>query len=156
MRAYRAAVCAAVILLGSLASDQSEASATPATVTIRNDRGGYLIEYALRMLRFKESGARVHFNGNCASACTLFLALPQEQTCITQRAEFRFHAPSGAGQRGNLFMLHYLLASYPDWVRDWLRENGGLSHRLVTMDYEYASRFLPPCPAKRWFGRAEM
>ena len=62
-------------------------------VEIGNDSGGYVAEYALRLYEMKEARQRVRFVGVCDSACTLFLALPAEQTCITESAYFRFHSP---------------------------------------------------------------
>ena len=55
-------------------------------VEIGNDSGGYVAEYALRLYGMREARQRVRFVGLCDSACTLFLALPPEQTCITERA----------------------------------------------------------------------
>ena len=65
-------------------------------VEIGNDSGGYVAEYALRLYEMKEARQRVRFVGVCNSACTLFLALPAEQTCITESAYFRFHFSLGA------------------------------------------------------------
>src|SRR5687768_5398086 len=112
------------------------------SVSIRNDSGGYVISYALKMMKLRESGRPVRFVGRCASACTLYLALPGEQTCVSSGATFRFHAPYGAHRSGNTFMAAYMLKNYPDWVRSWIRENGGLSSRTIVMDYSYASRFM--------------
>jgi hypothetical protein len=115
------------------------------SVSIRNDSGGYVISYALKMMKLRESGRLVRFLGRCASACTLYLALPREQTCVSSGATFRFHAPYGGHRSGNAFMAAYMLKSYPDWVRSWIRENGGLSSRMIVMDYSYASQFMQTC-----------
>src|SRR5687768_12366704 len=66
-------------------------------VTVGSDRGGYVIKYALRMLKLRKSGTSLRFTGRCESACTVYLALPSNQTCIASGASFRFHAPYGAG-----------------------------------------------------------
>jgi hypothetical protein len=39
----------------------------------------------------------------------------------------------------------YLMRKYPGWVKSWIARNGGLSGRLVTMNYSYASKFLRRC-----------
>ena len=39
------------------------------------------------------------------------------------------------------------MKKYPDWVRNWIEVQGGLSSRLIKMDYAYASRFIPSCAA---------
>src|SRR5688572_32932908 len=118
------------------------------SVSIRNDRGGHAISYALKMMKLRESGRPVRFVGRCASACTLYLALPSEQTCVSSGATFRFHAPYGAHRSGNAFMARYMLKSYPGWVRSWIHENGGLWSRTIVMDYSYASRFMRICDAE--------
>lgn len=53
--------------------------------TIRNDRGGNVVEYMGKMLALKPN-ARI--DGVCASACTIYLA----RACVTPRARVMFHA----------------------------------------------------------------
>ncbi len=118
-------------------------------VTVGSDRGGYVIKYAVRMLKWRESGTPLRFTGRCESACTIYLALPSHQTCIAPGASFRFHAPYGAGtQNGNRIALSYMLNSYPGWVRSWIKSKGGLSRQLISMDYKYASKFMRTCGAQ--------
>jgi hypothetical protein len=115
---------------------------------INNDRGGYVIKYALRLQEMKEVGTRVEFTGGCLSACTLYLALPKSQTCISRRASFSFHAAYGAGPKGNRIATSYMLKKYPSWVRDWISSHGGLSRRLITMPASYASNYMRPCESR--------
>jgi hypothetical protein len=112
---------------------------------IGSDRGGYVVQYALRMLKLKQSGRPVQFAGSCQSACTIYLALPRSQTCIAPGSSFGFHAPYGSSLSGNRMARAYMLKSYPGWVRSWISSRGGLSSRVITMDYAYASRFMRPC-----------
>jgi hypothetical protein len=112
---------------------------------IGSDRGGYVVQYALRMLKLKQSGKPVQFGGKCQSACTIYLALPRSQTCISPGASFGFHAPYGSNASGNRFARIYMLNSYPGWVRGWISSRGGLSSRVITMDYAYASKFMRIC-----------
>jgi hypothetical protein len=112
---------------------------------IGSDRGGYVVEYALRMLKLKQSGKPVQFAGKCLSACTIYLALPPNQTCISSGASFGFHAPYGSSASGNRMAKTYMLKSYPSWVRNWINSQGGLSSRVITMNYRYASKFMKPC-----------
>lgn len=115
-------------------------------VTIGSDRGGYVIKYALRMLKWRKSGTSLRFAGRCESACTIYLALPSDQTCIVPGASFRFHAPYGAGtKKDNRIALSYMLNSYPGWVRSWIRSRGGLTRQLISMDYGYASKHMRAC-----------
>ena len=113
--------------------------------TIGNDRGGHVIKYALRMMKMRQSGANVKFNGRCDSACTLYLALPNSRTCATSNASFRFHLPSGTSQRGVQVARNYMMKNYPGWVRSWINQNGGLSNRLMTMNASYAQKFIGSC-----------
>lgn len=113
--------------------------------TVRHDNGGRIIDYAIRMKRMEAERRPVRFDGICDSACTLFLALPASNTCVTPRARFGFHLPYGSSQRGNDVAANFLLSSYPGWVRSWLRANGGLTNQLKVMPYEYARRHLGDC-----------
>ena len=40
---------------------------------IRDDSGGFVAEYALRLYEMEEANKKVEFVGRCNSACTLFL-----------------------------------------------------------------------------------
>ncbi|MFN4140330.1 hypothetical protein [Aestuariivirga sp.] len=118
-------------------------------VLVRNDRGGKIIEYALTRAKWKAAGTPVRFSGDCASACTLYLALPPEQVCLEPSARFKFHAPRAASAEAKVDAAAYLFENYPPWVQDWITARGGLRRNFLTMDYDYASRFLPSCGATR-------
>lgn len=115
------------------------------SVEIGNDSGGFVAEYAIRLYEMREARQKVRFVGLCDSACTLFLALPAEQTCITQGAYFRFHAPSAPSASAATAVGAYMMRKYPQWVRAWIAAQGGLSDRLATMDYAYAQNFMRTC-----------
>ena len=114
-------------------------------VEIANDSGGLVAEYALRLYEMREAKQKVKFMGRCDSACTLFIALPTEQTCITEGAYFRFHAPSAPSASAATAVGAYMMRKYPTWVRTWIVAQGGLSDRLPTMSYEYANKFIRSC-----------
>jgi hypothetical protein len=114
-------------------------------VKISNDRGGYVIQYVMRLQKLRQAGIPVQFAGRCLSACTLYLALPKSQTCISPRASFGFHAAYGAGPKGNRIATSYMLNKYPSWVRNWISNHGGLSQKLITMPYEYTSKYMKTC-----------
>jgi hypothetical protein len=116
-----------------------------ASVSIGSDPGGVVIQYGLRMLRWRSNGTRVRFTGACRSACTLYLGLASGQTCISPGASFGFHSPFGATGRGNAIAQSFMMRNYPGWVRSWIRNQGGLSSSIKTMSYGYASRFIRPC-----------
>jgi hypothetical protein len=116
-------------------------------VTVRNDRGGYVVDYAMLILKLQENNTAVRFSGRCDSACTLYLALPQDQTCIAPGASFRFHSPRASTRQASRAAKTYMLKAYPEWVTAWIEARGGLSYKLKTMDYSYASKYLRPCGA---------
>jgi len=115
------------------------------SVSISNNSGGVIVRFALKLAEYRDAGTLVKFSGRCDSACTLFLSLPKQQTCINPGAYFRFHAPSARSSRSERSAQAFMMTKYPDWVRSWIQERGGLSSRLFRMDYAYASRFIPSC-----------
>jgi hypothetical protein len=146
------------VVLGSLA----EAAAEPdrsypsggeryvrRTIEIGDDSGGFVAEYALRLYEMRETKQRVEFVGRCDSACTLFLALPVDQTCITEGAYFRFHAPSSPSAAAAAAVTAYMMNKYPKWVRAWIIAQGGLSDRQATMSFDYANKFIRNCSLTR-------
>ena len=130
-----------------LASLPSNDDYSPQTVSVGSDRGGMVINYGLRMLRWRKNGTKVRFSGSCQSACTLYLGLASNQTCINPGASFSFHSPFGASSRGNRMAQAFMMRNYPGWVKSWIRGQGGLSGRLKTMNYGYASRYIKTCGA---------
>ena len=115
------------------------------SVSIFNNSGGMIVLFALKVAEYRDAGTLVKFSGRCDSACTLFLSLPKQQTCINRGAYFRFHAPSARSSRSERSAQAFMMTKYPDWVRSWIQGKGGLSSRLFRMDYAYASRFIPGC-----------
>jgi hypothetical protein len=152
MRSMVAAMCM-VAASGSLAAeDRIELASfrlddeySPRTVTIREDTGGHVILYALRMRKWLEKGTQVRFAGKCQSACTLYLGLSQEKICISNGATFGFHSPYGVSGRRDRVAQDYMMRNYPEWVRLWIDSRGGLTGQMKTMPYSYASIFLKPC-----------
>ena len=116
-----------------------------AGVEVQEDSGGRVIDYAIRMFELRDSRKEVRFEGRCDSACTLFLGLPKDQTCIGPGAYFRFHAPSAPSAKDFDAVQSFMMRKYPSWVRSWLTGQGGLSGQLVTMDYAYAHRYMRTC-----------
>jgi hypothetical protein len=132
---------------------------SPRAVSIGSDRGGYVINYGIRMLRWRQNGTKVRFSGRCQSACTLYLGLSSSQTCISPGASFSFHSPFGTSSRGNRVAQAFMMRNYPGWVKGWIRSQGGLSGSMKTMSYGYASRFIKPCGsavAKRGSSRSRL
>lgn len=113
--------------------------------TVRGNPGGQIVTFALHVAKLRAADEPVQFDGACDSACTLYLSLPAEQLCITSRASFGFHLPYGVGARKSAVAANYLLSQYPDWVRQWIEEHGGLSHSIVRMGADEVAMHLPVC-----------
>jgi hypothetical protein len=118
-------------------------------VNISGDSGGAIVKYALRVAKLRNARSIVRFSGRCDSACTLLLSLPKSQVCITPGATFRFHAPRHSNGRAAAAAKRYMLRKYPGWVRAFVNSQDGLTSRLVTMNYRYASRFIRKCSTKQ-------
>ena len=143
-------MCIKPVLLGlgmlcTIVTIGVEAAPPRKSVSISNNSGGVIVKYALQTAQFRRAGTMVKFSGRCDSACTLSLSLPKHQTCLAPGAYFRFHAPVARSLRSARIARSYMMGRYPSWVKSWIHRNGGLSGRLVTMDYAYASKFLPIC-----------
>ena len=122
-----------------------EMSFGPLAVSVKGDNGGNIAQYLLRTEEYRAAQTQVSFAGRCASACTLYLSLAPEQICLRQNAYFRFHAPIARSQRVQRMAMTVLMERYPDWVKDWILLQGGLTRQLITMDYAYARQFVQPC-----------
>jgi hypothetical protein len=104
------------------------------TYVIHHDPGGVVMRYADR---FEGKEQRIIIDGWCASACTL--ALGQPHTCVTPRAKLGFHAASGD------FGTQYLLASYPEKVRQWIEVRGGLSTKMLILQGKELHSVVSSC-----------
>lgn len=123
-------------------------SASPGSaLRIVDDPGGHVVDYSVRIREIAQQGRQVRVAGRCDSACTLFLTLPSPQLCVTSGARFGFHLPFGGRDEANRLARDFMLASYPGWVRNWIDRKGGLTSRLIVMDYAYARRFVGVCEA---------
>lgn len=144
MKQIARAVCVAVLAVAATAAPA--AAMDPANFyTVRNDHGGVVVDYAIKVAQLQQSRQRVKFAGRCDSACTLYLGMSRSQLCVTPSARFGFHLPFGSSSRGNQVAAKYLLKRYPRWVHSWLQANGGLDTSLKVMPYEYVSQHIRPC-----------
>jgi len=58
------------------------------------DHGGFAAEYLVRRAEWEKDGTKVKIIGVCDSSCTLYLALPRDQVCVSKSAWLGFHAPT--------------------------------------------------------------
>ncbi|WP_176846786.1 hypothetical protein [Roseicitreum antarcticum] len=102
------------------------------TIIVERDNGGLLIDRIRYLGALRQSGQRVEIRGQCISACTLYLGLPQ--TCVSPDTIMGFHGP-----QSRLYGI-----------------------ALPPADFEYWSRVMAdhyPPALKRWFlaeGRNEI
>lgn len=143
----RAAIAVFGVLLAASvqAAPLDRATAGGRVVTIRSDPGGVIAQYAMKVRKIEREDAFIRFDGRCDSACTLYLRLAATRACVSTRSSFGFHLPHGVPGRQAALARDYMLNSYPDWVRRWISDNGGLTSRLKTMPYAYARQFVPDC-----------
>jgi hypothetical protein len=64
------------------------------TLRVSGDWGGEVDARVAEVARLERDGTRVVISGVCASACTLYLALPT--TCLARGAKLGFHGPQAA------------------------------------------------------------
>lgn len=138
-------VSIALVALASTAVTAKAVSDSAIFYTVSNDRGGVIVDYAIKAAKLGQTKQPVKFSGRCDSACTLYLGLSEEQLCVTPSARFGFHLPYGSSAQGNRTAAVYLLKKYPGWVHGWLQANGGLNSSLKVMPYEYVSQHIKSC-----------
>lgn len=130
------------------------ASPAHALLHITRDHGGYVEQYKAKYDRIRDTGQRVVIDGICNSACTLVLGIvPLNKICVTPRASLGFHeayydksftfgikVTSAAG-------TSELMSYYPDTVKDWIRQNGGLTTKMkVIKNGPQLWKIVDPCP----------
>ena len=140
-----AALSLVVFFAGKTHANAETVLFTQPIINISADSGGRIGDFMSRLHKYKYANAQVAFSGNCDSACTLFLALPHNQTCVNTGAVFRFHAPTAGSAEVGVAAKHFLMANYPSWVRSWINRHNGLTTQLISMDYNYASKFMRNC-----------
>lgn len=123
---------------------------TPPAIIVHDDRGGLVGDYLQRVTRYRNGGLRVVIEGECASACTLLLSVPNH--CVGPRARLGFHSPSMAPGRddptGAIQRAHATLMfeSYPPLVRAWLASQGGLTSQIVYLSGGPLKALVKACP----------
>lgn len=130
------------------------AAPAQALLHITRDHGGYVEQYKAKYERIRDTGQRVVIDGICNSACTLVLGIvPLNKICVTPRASLGFHEAyydksftfgikitSAAG-------TSELMSYYPDTVKDWIRQNGGLTTKMkVIKNGPQLWKIVDPCP----------
>ena len=136
------AVATATLLMMSFAP-------ASATLHIADDRGGQIGNYLARYEALRKSGERIEVDGLCASACTmLFGIIPANHICVTSQAVLEFHTaydPTPSGQVVNTEGNQILWAHYPENIRRWISQHGGLREQILYLRGAELSAMYPNC-----------
>ncbi len=129
-------------------------SAAAADYRITRDHGGLVDDYKAKYASIRDRGERVIIDGICNSACTLVLGIvPLNRVCVTPRASLGFHlAYYDKSLTFGMKVTSYtgtadLVSYYPETVKDWIRQNGGLTTEMKKVKNGPALwAIVDPCP----------
>ena len=128
------------------------ASVAPAAADFRivASPGGPVIPYIKLFETVAQSGERVIIDGPCMSACTLVLTMvPRQRICVTPRAVLGFHAARSFDAAGRSYAepeaTRVVLDAYPPPVRQWIRQRGGLTSRVLLLRGRELAAIYPAC-----------
>lgn len=111
-----------------------------AGTVIHNDLGGSVLRYAFAAKQLDGPAIR----GMCASACTLYLS--SRRYCVDRNARLIFHAASYKGNpRAARLFTRWMFSKYPPKVQRWIKRNGGLTSRLITLKGEALRQTVRIC-----------
>ena len=121
----------------------------PGVIVINNDDGGSVDDHVKFYDRIAVAGIHVRIEGICISACTLALALPRYQVCVTPTASFGFHLANDGAPNANLTAVlqdRYYPQSVKDWIKEFLHGRP-LTPGVIYMSYEAIVRVgaVRPC-----------
>jgi hypothetical protein len=119
------------LLLTSVAAALLMAQAPHAGVTVLQDQpGGFTSVYKRLFKAIEASGNNVEIRGKCLSACTLVLSyIPKERLCFHETALLGFHLSTpfySAVTPPPPETSQAMFDSYPQDIRTWLQQKGGL------------------------------
>jgi len=142
---------AAVLVGASMALTVTTAQSA---VRIVSDPGGQIGPYLENFAALRNSGERVIIDGPCLSACTMVLGvIPHERICITPRAKLGFHAAWNPDYNGRRVIskaaTKLLMDIYPDRVRSWIKERGGLTPKIMYLTGPELAAMYHPCEETR-------
>lgn len=114
------------------------------TLVIEQDYGGLVQEYTKRREEWRTAGTRIEVVGQCMSACTLYLDLPE--LCAHPEASFWFHAPYDRETRETTDkMVKRFMAKLPDNIRNIITHNGGLTSDWLVLEGNLMRKLVPSC-----------
>ena len=105
---------------------------------VRNDSGGSIESRLREIAQLEVSGTRVEIRGQCASACTMFLGLPD--ACVARTSRLGFHGPQSQYYGIALppaqfeYWSRVMADHYPGLIRSWfLKEARQTTMGLITI-----------------------
>lgn len=98
--------------------------AAQSALIVQNDLGGSVEERLTMIAALRNEGRRVEIRGQCASACTMYLGLPN--ACVSRASQLGFHGPQSQ---------YYGISLPPDQFEYW--------SRVMASNY--------PAPIAQWF-----
>lgn len=114
--------------------------ASAATIDITDDRGGFLFLYQMRWEKLAAQGVSVRIAGPCLSACTILLGyIPRKEVCATPNASLGFHLATMQ------FATDQLWKIYPQDIRTWITQHGGLTYQVLWMQAPEIYHFVRKC-----------
>src|SRR3984893_12156761 len=143
----------AAVLVGAIMLALA-ATAAQSAVRIVADPGGQIGPYLENLAALRSSGERVMRERPCLSARTMVLGvIPHECICVTPRARLGFHAAWNPGDNGRPVMskaaTQLLMDIYPERVRSWIKERGGLSPKMMYLSGRELAAMYHPCEEAR-------
>lgn len=123
-------------------------------VVIHDDGGGMVAAFARRVADYRRHRVVVRVRGECASACTMVLAV--ERICVGPDASFAFHQAftprpddrydtSDRSEPGTAELMRH----YPARVRWWIDAHGGLGPDLIWLRDEELRGMVPACRGRK-------
>jgi hypothetical protein len=139
----------AAVLFGAVLAALT-VSVAQSAVRIKEDPGGQIGPYLESLVALRDSGERVIIDGPCLSACTMIVGvIPPERLCVTPRARLGFHAAWHPGENGRQVTskaaTKLLMDIYPERVRHWIKERGGLSPRMMYLSGRDLASIVQTC-----------
>ena len=114
------------------------------TTVLQYEPGGIIGEHMQRWLDLAVSGNDVEIRGPCFSACTLIVGyVPKGRLCFGDFASLQFHlAREPDTGKMSLSASLWMLAQYPQDIRNWLMARGGVANMTIHNFWELRAEEL--------------
>lgn len=114
---------------------------------IDNSPGGDVQAFLDVREDLRSRDTKVFISGDCASACTLFLDLPN--ACVYANTRLGFHMPfyfwNGVMRAYTYADAESFLELYPEPIRKWIKSKGGLKPDIMWLTGDEMLKIVPRC-----------